>query len=82
MVCDMDDNNKDKKIKALPLCKNCLRMATEGYDSMTTSDFVEILKEANEASENDAQDNEVDIFGYTKNWEQISKAYRETHNYT
>lgn len=26
--------------------------------------------------------NEVDIFGYTKNWEQISKAYRETHNYT
>ena len=82
MVCDMDDNNKDKKIKDLPLCKNCLRMATEGYDNMTTSDFVEILKEANEASENDVQDNEVDIFGYTKNWEQISKAYRETHNYT
>lgn len=82
MVCDMDDNNKDKKIKDLPLCKNCLRMATEGYDNMTTSDFVEILKEANEASEDDVLDNEVDIFGYTKNWEQISKVYRETHNYT
>lgn len=82
LVCDMDDNNKDKKIKNLPLCKNCLRMATEGYNNMTTSDFVEILKEANEASEDDIQENEVDIFGYTKNWEQISKAYRETHNYT
>lgn len=81
-VYDMDDNNKDKTIKDLPLCKNCLRMAIEGYDNMTTSDFVEILKEANEASENDILDNEVDIFGYTKNWEQISKAYRETHNYT
>lgn len=82
MVCDMNDNFKDKKVSNLPICKYCLHLATEGYSNMTTSDFVEILKEANEASENDVQDNEVDIFGYTKNWEQISKAYRETHNYT
>lgn len=82
MVRDMDDNFRDKKIANLPLCKYCLQMATEGYNGMTTSDFVKILKEANEATENDVQDNEVDIFGYIKNWEQISKAYRETHNYT
>ena len=46
---------------------------------MTTSDFVKILKEARDATDSNE---EVDIFGYTKNWEMISKAYRELHNYT
>lgn len=81
-VRDMDDNYADKKIKDLPLCKYCLKLATEGYDSMTTADFVEILKEADETSENDTLNYEVDIFGYTKNWEHISKAYRTMRNYT
>lgn len=75
LVRDMNDNFKDKKISNLPLCKYCLKMATEGYNNMTTSDFVKILKEANETYEDDIQNNEVDIFGYTKDWEYISKAY-------
>ena len=76
----MDDNNIDKKITDLPLCKNCLKLAIEGKEIATTSDFVELLKQANVATNNDKE--EVDIFGYTRNWEQISKAYRSLKDFT
>lgn len=79
LVGDMDDGYKDKLVKNLPLCKNCLSLATDYNQRMTTSDFVKILKEARDATDSNE---EVDIFGYTKNWEMISKAYRELHNYT
>ena len=79
-VRDMDDNNEDKEVSDLPLCKYCLAIAQEGYAGMDTSDFVEILKNAAESMPE--EDVEVDIFGYTKDWEMISRAFRDTHNYT
>lgn len=79
-VRDMDDNNRDKKVSNLPLCKFCLEMAQEGFYNMNTTDFVEILKNADESVPE--EDVEVDIFGYTKDWEMISQAYRKSHNYT
>ena len=44
---------------------------------MTSADFVEILKRADDSYE-EAQnrDIEVDIFGYTKDWTKISLAYQ------
>jgi hypothetical protein len=78
-VCDMDNDYEDVMVSDLPLCMNCLS-ETDAYRNMTTSDFVEILKAAEEASP--AHDTEVDFYGYTKDWEQISAAYRELHHYT
>lgn len=82
LVCDMDDGYKNKLIKKLPLCSYCAQLAAINYP-MNTSDFVDILKRANEASKNDNIENlEVDIFGYTKQWAEISQAYRELNEYT
>ncbi len=79
-VHDMDDNMIDKEVKDIPLCKYCLKMASEAFKNMTTDQFVKILKNADKTS---TEENiEVDIFGYTKDWEQISRAYRATHKYT
>ena len=81
LVCDIDDGFTDKIIGDLPLCSHCARLAS--LNRINTSDFVEILKQSDEASEKDTIDNlEIDIFGYTKNWEQISQAYRELKEYT
>lgn len=83
LVCDMDDGFSDKQIENLPLCSYCAKMASEAFSGMDSEDFVAILKEANEASAEDTFENqEVDIFGYVRNWDEISRAYRETHDYT
>lgn len=79
-VRDMDDLDKDKDVANLPLCQHCLNIARNAFPGMTTSDFVKILKQANEASEKD-NDTEIDIFGYTKDWESVSRAYRELKEY-
>ena len=81
LVNDMDDGNRVKPVRNLPLCKCCLEMIAGGRQAMTTSDFVRILKEAKDETAN-AENVEVDIFGYTKDWEKISKAYREENGYT
>lgn len=84
-VIDMDDNDEDKEIEALPLCKNCIsKMAAQGkpIDSyMDSVEFVELLKQTSATSKTQEKV-EVDIFGYTKDWEQISRAYRESKDYT
>lgn len=80
-VIDLDDGRELKHINGLPLCRNCAKMLA-GYSNMTSSDFVEILKSANESNDEDYSDVELDLFGYTKNWEMISKAYREKQHYT
>lgn len=79
-VHDIDDGMIDKEVTALPLCKYCLKMALEAQNGMTTTDFVELLRNADEAEPE--TDVEIDLFGYTRDWEQISTAYRSTHNYT
>ena len=83
-VKDMDNNMQEVEIRNLPLCKYCMNMALGEYSAnMTSADFVEILKRADDSYE-EAQnkDIEVDIFGYTKDWTKISLAYRELHEYT
>ena len=51
-------------------------------DRMDSSDFVEMLRQANDNQQEDYEGVELDLFGYTKDWDNISKAYREKHNYT
>lgn len=67
-------------LRDLPLCQNCARKMAKYSRAQKTSTFVEILKAAGEVPEQEIQ--ETDIFGYVKDWEKISKAYRELHNYT
>lgn len=82
-VCDMDDDNKDKLIDNLPLCQKCARIALGVSKNMHSSDFVELLHETSEASDNDTRrDLEVDILGYSRDWESISSSYRDSHNNT
>lgn len=84
LVKNIDDNYREIEIRNLPLCKYCLNMTMGEYSArMTSADFIEILKRADDSyEENQNKDIEVDIFGYTKNWQQISLAYRELHEYT
>lgn len=79
-VNDIDDGTKDKQVSSLPLCKNCLTMVAEAFPAMTTEDFVELRKNTAEAQSE--LNTETDIFGYPKDWEIISRAYRTTHDYT
>ena len=79
-VHDIDDAMEDKEVNNLPLCKYCLAIASEAFQSMTTADFVDLLKNTEDAERE--QDVEVDIFGYTKEWETISRGIRQQHEYT
>lgn len=84
MVRDMDDGYIDKEVSALPLCKFCASMMTNGNSNVKdSSDFVDLLKSIPFASneQNIKKNIEVDIFGYTKDWESISRNYREKHDY-
>lgn len=79
-VHDMDDGMIDKEVDNLPLCKYCLKEVQEAYPSMTTVDFIELLKKTEDT--NPERDVIVDIFGYPKNWETISRNFREHHDFT
>lgn len=81
-VIDMDDFDTEKEISDLPLCKYCAKIIyDENYnDIRDTSDFVRLLQETSEYS--NEENLEVDIFGYVRNWDDISKAYRTSKNYT
>lgn len=77
-VNNIDNRNIEEMVEGLPLCQNCADIVRK-YRSMNSSDFVELLKLVNG---NDDEVKEVDLFGYTKDWERISKAYREKKDYT
>ncbi|MCH5307484.1 MAG: HNH endonuclease [Prevotella sp.] len=62
-------------VENLPLCSKCRQMISE-CGTMNSTQFVDVLKAAN------GEDQELDIFGYTRDWERISLAYREAHDYT
>lgn len=80
-VLNMDKGYTEETIDNLPLCKYCANIMSQRYNTNMTSDqFVEILKEAGKATEQ--EEAEVDIFGYVKNWPQISEAKRALENYT
>lgn len=79
-IIDLDDFNEKKKISNLPLCTYCQRLFYKNtnidLNNATSEEFVEMLK---------AQDNsedEVDLFGYVRDWDMISKHIREEKDYT
>lgn len=79
-VIDLDNGRMHVKIEALPLCAYCRKMIQD-FGKINSTDFVELLKTANDSSQDDFDDVETDIFGYTKDWEYVSKQYREAHHY-
>jgi len=81
-VIDISDNNTDKKIDKLPLCKYCAALLGNIDKNTTSDEFVEILKKAHPAPTKPQQEVEVDVNGYTRDWREISLKFREKHNYT
>lgn len=78
-VVNLDNNNCNEEISELPLCRNCLAKIRT-YGNVNSTQFVEILKQLYGNIEQDLV--QTDIFGYTRDWEFISRAYREAHDYT
>lgn len=75
-VIDLNDGRRLKQISGLPLCTYCSRMVGQ-VNAANSTNFVKILQSAN----NQTGQKDVDIFGYTRDWEDISRTYREKHNY-
>jgi len=73
---------KEVEVEGMELCGFCrsMLMNEEAMRVNDSTDFVEILKEAGEVK--DPTEYDVDIFGYVKNWEEISLAYRIKMNFT
>ncbi len=70
------------EVSGLQLCGYCSQILASKFESEihNSTDFVELLKQTENISSNESE--EVDIFGYTKNWEQISQAFRHIHQFT
>jgi hypothetical protein len=75
------DSGSNVMIDALPLCNNC-RNIIKNYGSITSTVFVELLRRANDNQQDEYEGVELDLFGYTKDWDTISKDFREKHKYT
>ena len=79
-VKNLDNRGIIEEVSGLPLCKYCLDMISN-VTALNTTQFVELLKAAN--GENHQKENlETNMFGYTRDWEYISRELREKHNYT
>lgn len=85
MVIDKNDELKDKEVSNLPLCMNCVNLLQSPQYKMVTGsrDFAQLVSRVNNANlaKQEQEDKEKDIFGYTKNWEKISREYREKKGY-
>lgn len=82
IVQDMDNGYQEETRNDLQLCGYCAALVREQYNwNMSLEEFVNILKEAGEADPDDEK-KEVDMFGYVRNWQNISQAKRELENYT
>ena len=73
---------KEVEVEGMELCGYCkhMLMDEEAERVNDSTDFVEILKEAGDVEE--PTEYNVDIFGYVKNWEEISLAYRTKKQFT
>jgi len=93
-VANMDDDYAEETVDNLPMCKFCQRKMGE-YRAMASNEFVELLKDVegyrnrnaslfDETNDKRRNDNrvDVDIFGYTRDWEEISQRIREEHDFT
>lgn len=63
---------KDEELQLCSYCKNQAKA-----DIKSTRDFHELFEDSLKIV-----DIEIDIFGYTRDWDQLSKAYRSEKNYT
>lgn len=88
-VIDWDNNDEDVEVYNLPLCQNCLSLIrnhdgifNEVTRNTTSDEFVELLKQVNEVNEESQEIVDVDIRGYTRDWEEISYQYRSKMNFT
>lgn len=73
---------QEVEVEGMELCSYCkhMLMDEEAERINDSTDFVEILKEAGDVEVPTEYD--VDIFGYVKNWEEISLAYRTKKQFT
>ncbi len=71
--------HREVEVEGMELCGYCRHILKKMAVSNST-DFVAILKEAGEVK--DPADFDVDLFGYVRNWEEISLAYRTKMNFT
>lgn len=73
---------KEVMVEHMDLCGYCRKMLMESEAERVqdSTDFVEILKEAGDVEE--PEQLELDFFGYVKDWERISLAYRTKHDFT
>ena len=74
--------HKEVEVKGMELCGYCKRilMNEESMSVNDSTEFVDFLKETGNIDEPTEYD--IDIFGYVKNWEEISLAYRTKRNFT
>lgn len=77
-VIDLDDKRTIKMVDGLPLCGFCRGIIGQ-YGNIDSTEFSRILKEAYGESEMEV---EVDLFGYTRDWDDISRRYKESKDYT
>lgn len=75
-------SRKEVMVNHMDLCGYCrsMMLSEEAFRVHDSTDFVEILKEAGDVKE--PQQLELDFYGYVKDWERISLAYRSTHDFT
>lgn len=78
-VRNIDNAYKEEMVDQLPLCQNCSNRIRQ-YGYVNSSQFVDLLRQAR-GCEEEPEVQEVDIFGYTKDWDNISRNYREFHEY-
>lgn len=89
IVSDMDNGYRDIKVTNLKHCGYCSKiiLGENHFSGIQGSQDFERLVEESKALEKyrvarHAKEQEVDIFGYTKDWKSISDAYREKKDYT
>ena len=79
-VKNLDNREIIEEVTGLPLCRNCMDMISN-ITALNTTQFVELLKSAN-GDDHPEENIESNLFGYTRDWDYISKEFREKHNYT
>ncbi len=76
------NDGKEKEVDEMGLCGYCKNVLLEQNPKLepfgSLDDFVNILKKSGDVKVT----SEIDIFGYVKNWEEISNAFREKKNFT
>lgn len=84
-VANMDANYEEVTVENLPLCKYCQQMMNMNQ-TMASNSFVELLKNVdgshNKNSGTKGGKVDIDIFGYTRDWEELSQRIREERNFT